>query len=351
VAGWRERVMRVSEIRITNFRCVAEATYRLNDSTALVGSNGAGKSTLIRALLLFYDGIARPSEGDHFNGDTTHPIEIQVSFTQLSENEREELRDLIDADGNLKITLRARIADGGRPDVGYYVHRRRYPAFETVRAAASAAERQEAAKALQQTDLSMYDFEIGRSWSLTDESLRAWEERNPELCEVVLTQVSLDPPNQPESRLYPFTQLVFVPAVRDAADEAVEGRGNLMSRLIDMAVGDISATPEFQDANRDFKNRYQSLVQTTSERLLPRLQDRIETALRQYAPGVCVRLQWSGADVRLIAPQAIAYLDDGGFLGDVPSKGHGLQRLFIVALLQAASELLRRSSDSGNAEE
>jgi predicted ATP-dependent endonuclease of OLD family len=349
----REVTLRLRHVNISNFRCAAEAQYDLGDLTSFVGSNGAGKSTLIRALILFYDGFPRPTVEDFFNRQSAYPIEITLVFDALSTGEISALGDIVDEDGTLRITLRVfwHSGDGQtveRAEVGYFVKARKHPAFEEVRALGSATDRQAAAKDLVEGNQGRYDVELARSWAATDTSLRDWETRNPDQCEVAWSRLDMAPPNEPNSKLHPFTQLVFVPAVRDAADEAVEGRGNLMSRLVDLAVGDIGASPEFQQADRDFKERYKDLVQATSDRLLPRLTQRIERALHQFAPGVAVRLQWGGADVRLVSPHATVYLDDGGFMGDVVSKGHGLQRLFIISLLQAAAELLAIPLDTGD---
>lgn len=46
--------MRLTEIKIKNFRSFENETIALDDYTCLVGPNGAGKSTVLQALNVFF---------------------------------------------------------------------------------------------------------------------------------------------------------------------------------------------------------------------------------------------------------------------------------------------------------
>jgi putative ATP-dependent endonuclease of the OLD family len=48
--------MKLSKIRIENFRCFQDETVPVNDYTCLVGANGSGKSTVLTALRVFFGG-------------------------------------------------------------------------------------------------------------------------------------------------------------------------------------------------------------------------------------------------------------------------------------------------------
>ena len=68
---------------------------------------------------------------------------------------------------------------------------------------------------------------------------------------------------------------------------------------------------------------------------LPELAGDLTRLLQQYAANAGVSLTWqdgTGPDIQL--PKAMAELIEDGFPGDVSRKGHGLQRAFILALLQ-----------------
>lgn len=70
-------------------------------------------------------------------------------------------------------------------------------------------------------------------------------------------------------------------------------------------------------------------------------------SIQRFAPGAEVVLAWSPmAEVRLQEPTAIARLVDDGFEGDVATKGHGLQRAYLMAALQALAELEASRTDA-----
>lgn len=84
--------------------------------------------------------------------------------------------------------------------------------------------------------------------------------------------------------------------------------------------------------------QYKTAVDKLQSEYLPSLQGRLSAALKEYVPDAAVTLQWDGASVKVEAPRTSAWLDDG-FAGEVEGKGHGLQRLFLISLLQVAATL------------
>jgi DNA repair exonuclease SbcCD ATPase subunit len=52
---WR-RAMKLREIKVQNFRCLADVTIPIGDTTVLVGANNSGKTALLDALRIALTG-------------------------------------------------------------------------------------------------------------------------------------------------------------------------------------------------------------------------------------------------------------------------------------------------------
>ncbi len=82
--------MRISSVRIQNFRCFEDESIALRDFTVLVGRNSAGKSTVLRALQHFYDpGLQVDAHDFHGGYEPGDEIEIAVTFADLTAKEVE----------------------------------------------------------------------------------------------------------------------------------------------------------------------------------------------------------------------------------------------------------------------
>jgi len=79
--------LKLKSARIRNFRCIREAEVNFDDMTSFIGGNGAGKSTVLRAIDAFYAGSPKITVHDYFNRKTEDPIEIDLTFHQLTEAE------------------------------------------------------------------------------------------------------------------------------------------------------------------------------------------------------------------------------------------------------------------------
>ena len=97
--------MKISTIRIENFRSFRDETITFNDYNCLVGPNGAGKSTVLNALNVFFRNSKTSStdvvelcEEDFHCKDTSSPIRITVTFKDLSDTARDALKDYVRED-------------------------------------------------------------------------------------------------------------------------------------------------------------------------------------------------------------------------------------------------------------
>ncbi len=84
--------MKIKEIKIENFRSIVECEFKFPDLLALIGENNVGKSNIICALELFFNKNKPDGEEDYF--DSSKPIEITITFTNLTDFEKEKITEI-----------------------------------------------------------------------------------------------------------------------------------------------------------------------------------------------------------------------------------------------------------------
>ena len=112
--------MKLSQLRIQNFRCFLDRTVSFGDYTCLVGPGGAGKSTILTALRIFFgDTTSSPTdllnlhEEDFHKRDTSKDIVITATFSDLEADAQEDFKHYF-RQGYLVISAVARWSDQSR---------------------------------------------------------------------------------------------------------------------------------------------------------------------------------------------------------------------------------------------
>jgi AAA15 family ATPase/GTPase len=97
--------MKISNLRIENYRSFKDQTIDLVEYTCIVRANGAGKSTVLSALNVFFQNVTSGTpnvkeldEEDFHLRHTGSPIRITVTFSELSDTEKVDLADYVHQD-------------------------------------------------------------------------------------------------------------------------------------------------------------------------------------------------------------------------------------------------------------
>ncbi len=178
--------------------------------------------------------------------------------------------------------------------------------------------------------------------------MEEWEQAHQADC--VQSPVAVEffgPPNIGTGRLNDFTKFVYVQAVRDASDDAVEGRSKgPLSELLDVLVRSVLLKDEeLRKFRTQVAEEYSRVFSPDRLPELPELAAELTSVLQRYAANAGVSLLWAdaaGPEIQL--PTALAELEEDGFRGPVSRKGHGLQRAFILSLLQFLASLRREGA-------
>jgi putative ATP-dependent endonuclease of OLD family len=342
--GWVGIVI-IESITVRHYRAIEEATLDLDPLTYLVGRNGAGKSTFLNALGVFFGALPVTGEGDFYHRDTSVPIEIVVAFADLGTEAETEFARYV-RQSRLVVTRRYEW-DGSKPTNGsYYGVTGQFLGFAAIRSA-EGRDRISAYAAVRDE----YDLASARSGPAVDAALLDWEGRHPDVLE--LTQDDgrfFGYRNVAAGKLDKYIDFVLVPAVRDASADAGGGGGSALLRLVDAVVSrSVALDVPLAELTKKLNSDYETLLKAPAL-ALDELQSRMSRSIQRFAPGTSVALDWGPMPpVRLSPPSPIAQLTDDGFTCDVATKGHGLQRAYMMAALQALAEVeaARASASSG----
>lgn len=327
--------MILKRIHIENFRSIRTATIDVGSQAALLGSNGTGKSTVLRALERFY-GSATTVEMDDFFGRHPSEIVIGLTFHQFSPAERELFAARI---YNEEMSV-ARVFDPslGRASGSYFGVTSQHSEFSALRRIEGATDRRN--RYIQLRDSGGIYAELPpppRAAAELEPLMKAWEEAHPEHCSL----------ERDDGRFFGFTNVangalqratsfVFIPALRDVAADAQDARGSVVAKLLELVVKNVvQQRADFRQWKARVSAEYRQITDPQALPELNRLSTDLTQTLRVFYGQAGVHLDWQPAeDFAVPLPLADVQLDEDGFVGPVSRKGHGLQRAFILTLLQ-----------------
>lgn len=346
--------MIVKSIRVQNFRSLLDETLDCHDLTVLVGRNGAGKSSFLKALEIFYDPTANVLAEDFYADDASKEILISVTYSNLSEKEKTLFEPYLDG---VQLTI-ARVfsLSGGRKAGTYHGMRLQNPEFTSLREAGG--KKYIANKYKELRELPKYSsLPHVKSADEALTALRSWESANSGSCSrqrddgqfFGFTEVG-------QGYLGRHTRFIRIPAVRDAADDATERKGSCVTEIMDLVVRSTLANrPEFVSLKVDTQKKYRDIMDPSKLTELQMLEAQLSDTLTCYAPEAKVSLEWAKvSDLEFPLPKAEVKLKEDGYKASVHRTGHGLQRAFILTMLQhlvVAKLTTRTHHEPGKSEE
>jgi len=325
--------MQLERARIVNFRSVKDLTVEFGAHTALIGGNGAGKSSILKALERFF-ATAKTLDPDDYHGrNQSVPIEIELTFSNLTPQEAEAFESRV-RNGQLVVT---RIFDG-TPSSGRYcgvVPQNRE--FSEIRSHSQATAKRAAYTKLRTENPKYVALPTASSAQAVDKALEDWEAANS--SELTLERDDgqfFGFQNASRGALQRYINFVFVPAVRDAADDAADSKTSPVGRLLEILVRSaILKRPEVTAFQQEVMTRYKELVSPDKLPELDQLAENLTRDLKEIYGDASVGMTWRpAADIPIPLPAADVSLTHDGFGGPVDRQGHGLQRAFIFTLLQ-----------------
>jgi energy-coupling factor transporter ATP-binding protein EcfA2 len=337
--------MKINSVRIQNFRCFEDQTIILNRYSCFVGPNGAGKSSVLAALNVFFrersgspTDVTELTDEDYFQKNTADPVRITVTFDDLNAAAQAELAAYV-RQNELVVTAEAVFdVNTGIGLVRHFGQRygmdefRRF--FEGDKAGMKAGELTQIYDAMRQQ---FNDLPNARSKDDRAAALRTYEGAHPDQCILIPSEDNFYGVNS-TGKLAAFVQWVYVPAVKDAGEEGQEGKNTVLGKLIARAV---RTRTNFDDELETLKNNtltgYRELLER-NQASLNDISQSLQRRLESWAhPNVRLGMEWlSDPKKSVVLQQPVAGIKtgEGDFLGSLARMGHGLQRSYLLALLQ-----------------
>jgi hypothetical protein len=328
----------IKGIRVKRYRCIENEPLLCDRLTALVGANGAGKSSFLRALDLFYNPTPRIDGGDFFGGETTSEVLCSITFKDLSDDAKRLFSGYVQAD---ELTVeRVFTCKDQKITARYHGATLQHREFDPIRAALELKDRGKTAHQAYDAVRAKPGYQTLPAWSTlgaVPEALRSWEASHPDDCTrqrddgqfFGFTEVA-------QGYLGRFTRMLFIPAVRDASDDAAEGRSSALTGLMDLVVRSVLANREALRAlKQETQTRFSEILDPAKLTELSGLADQLTGTLQTFVPDSSIQLDWLPLqELEFPLPKADVNLVEDGYPSAVARAGHGLQRAFILTMLQ-----------------
>lgn len=329
--------MNIQSVRIKNFRALKDVTIPFDSVTTFIGPNGAGKSTVLRALDWFFNGKPGSlTEKDCSFGGTDDDIEVQVSFGNLTEKDRDELGKYAPAGVVVFTALKRRSSDGSEI---LSANAKGLPEFNAIKEMKTATAKKDGYAVLRESrpDLNLSEAKTGAAVEI---AMTAWESSHSDLL--------VDAPEALHTNFFGFNSsgkmsglfdFVLVTADLRASEESTDGKSSIIGRILERSVDRTSADDAIAEIVEESRAKQQKVYEEKFKTQLDVMTKQLNEVVATYSPGRIVTV--SPAEVELKAPRTtfdVAVLD-GSTPTAVERQGHGFQRTLLISALQ----LLARS--------
>ena len=330
--------------------------------TALVGANGSGKSSFLHALRLFYSKSPKIEFEDFYDRNTDVEISITITFKDLSKKAKKRFSSYLLGD-KLTVERVFYFQDNGKIGASYHGSILQNPDFKIIRETIGIGDRGKTAqthylelkKNLKYQSLADW----GKNLQNNIANLGIWEAENPGDCTRSRDDGHFFGFNEVAyGYLGEFTQFLFIPAVKEASDEAYETKNSVLTQLMNFVVKSVlEEKKELIKLRESTQTNYEKIMNPDKISELTDLSTQLTKTLNEYVPDAQIELTWLPlGQIEIPLPSAEVKLTEDGYSTTVDRTGHGLQRVFILTILQHLSVIqtkfaqIDRSFDDPDAE-
>ncbi len=341
--------MRIKKIEIENYRSVQHGQIDCGDVTVLLGRNNHGKSNILAAIDFFCGSSTKCSEDDFYKSKTltTDELWVEITFVELSEQEKRTFSKYVAADESLKVRKIATIDTTGKIEVLYrgWVSE---PTQPWLKADYSGTKKSDLAH-----ELEPYLPEgVRYSKGAVETAQQGFIEANPDVIELDYTLEEGNFLGSKNVAAGVLPDAFLIPAIRDLNDETKTKNTTLFGRLLNRAMGEMAeADEEFRKVKTDLATIVQRFNRQTGEEdtrpaQLRSLETAIENELSDW--DVKLNINISPPDIEKIFELGTSLDVDDGVITSAEAKGNGLQRAIIFALTQSWAKALRTQGEDAD---
>ena len=328
--------MKIQSVRIKNFRTLKDVSIPFDSVTTFIGPNGAGKSTVLHALDWFFNGKPGSlTEKDCSFGAIDEDIEVQITFSDLTEKDREALGKYA-PEGAATFTAWKRQSPDGSDILS--ANAKGFPDFNAIKAAGNATAKKDLYASLRR-DRPDLELPAATSGAAVEQAMTAWEANH--------TDQLVDAPEALQTNFFGFNSngkmsglfdFVLVTADLRASEESIDGKSSIIGRILERSIDRAAADVEIAKIVEESRAKQQQVYEEKFKEQLDGVTAQLNEVVASYSPGRSVTV--SPADVELKAPKTtfeVAVLD-GTNETAVERQGHGFQRTILISALQLLAQ-------------
>ena len=343
--------MKIESVQIQNFRTFKDETILFDDYCCFVGPNGSGKSTVMNALNVFFrqhkdskTDLSKLSIDDFHHKHTDEPIQITVTFKDLSEQAQQDLSGYVRQD-RLVVTAKAEFDEGTeRAEVKQFGNRLGMSEFKVwFEAEKSKKPAVELKKIFAELKERWPDIDPASSKANMAKSLNEFEASHPEKCDLIPSEDQFYGVSKGVNRLASHMQWVFVSASKDFSEEAEESKNSALGQLLARAIrAKVNFTEKVTGLRDGLKESYQRMLEEEQGVLLS-ISDSLENKLKLWAnPSATAKVLWKNEaekSIKIEEPLAHIQIGEKGFESELARFGHGMRRSYLLTLLQELADI------------
>ncbi len=341
--------MKIESVRIENFRSFNDETINFDNYSCFVGANGAGKSTVLYALNVFFrqfkdsqTDLNKLVESDFHHRDTSKDIKITVTFSDINNDAKNDFSHYV-RQGKLIISAIAKFdSETGNAQVKQYGSRLGFKDFviyfEKDKSGSSANDLKEIYKKIKGN---YPDLPAVSTKSAMSSALREYEASNSDRCSLIQSEDQFYGISKGTNLLAKYVQWVFVSGSKDVTEESEESKTSALGQLLARTVrSKVNFSDKISKLQKQTKLEYQNLLDE-EQSTLNDISKSLESRLASWAhPEISAEVKWKqdpDKTIKIDEPWAYIRIGERGFEADLARFGHGLQRSYMLALLQELS--------------
>lgn len=175
------------------------------------------------------------------------------------------------------------------------------------------------------------------------DALREFEASHPEQCSLIPSEDQFYGVSKGANRLAPHLQWVFVSASKDFSEEAEESKHSALGQLLSRAIrAKVNFSEKVTGLRDNLRQSYEEMLEK-EQGVLSSISDSLEKKLKRWAnPNATAKVLWKNdpeKSIKVEEPLAHIQIGEKGFESELARFGHGMQRSYLLTLLQELAEI------------